>query len=84
MRQHRRRDCPHVLVRVFAARAAKVDRWKGVESELARVEAFMLAREDEARAYAARFERSGNGPQFDGFRSGPDDQPDVGETQPSP
>jgi hypothetical protein len=73
-----------VLVGVFEARAAKSDRRKGVESELARVEAFMLAGEDEARGYAARFERSGNGPQFDGFRSGPDDQPDVGETQPSP
>lgn len=44
----------------------------------------MLAGEDETRSYAARFERSGNRLQFDGFRPGPNDQPDVGDTQPSP
>jgi hypothetical protein len=73
-----------VIVRIFPAGAGKVDGWKAIEAELARVQPLMLAAEDDARRYAARFERSGYGPQFDCFRSGANDQPDVGETQPSP
>jgi hypothetical protein len=84
VRQDRQSDGAHVIVRIFPAGAGKVDGWKAIEAELARVQPLMLTGKNQARRYAARFERSGNGPQLDCFRSGANDQPDVGETQPSP
>ena len=44
----------------------------------------MLPGEDKRRRQAARRERIGDGLQLDGFGPGADDQPDIGETQPSP
>jgi hypothetical protein len=44
----------------------------------------MLIREDDRGRNPMGHERTGNRPQLDGFGPGADDQPDVGETQPSP
>jgi hypothetical protein len=44
----------------------------------------MLAAEDQRRRKASRGKRAGDGRQFYRFGPGADDQPDVGETQPSP
>ena len=44
----------------------------------------VLASEDDRRRNPMGEERTGDGLQFDGFGPGADDQPDVGETQPSP
>jgi hypothetical protein len=44
----------------------------------------MLAGEQQARFEPASHEGARDGRQFDCFGPGADDQPDVGETQPSP
>jgi hypothetical protein len=44
----------------------------------------VLTGEDQRRRQAAPCERVGDGLQLDGFRPGAEDQPDIGETQPSP
>jgi hypothetical protein len=44
----------------------------------------MLTREDDRGRNPMGHERTGNRPHLDGFGPGADDQPDVGETQPSP
>jgi hypothetical protein len=44
----------------------------------------VLPRDNQRRLDPARNERAGEGRQLDRFRPGPDDQPDVPETQPSP
>jgi hypothetical protein len=54
------------------------------QPEILSVELWMLAGEDERRRHASLGEGERNGSQFDRFGPGADDQPDVGETQPSP
>jgi len=44
----------------------------------------MLSGQDQGRPKAMRKQRVGDRFQFDGFWPGPDDQPDIGDTQPSP
>jgi enoyl-CoA hydratase/carnithine racemase len=66
------------LLSVLAPTAASV-----VDLARARVER-MLAREDDRRHNPMGHERAGDRLQLDGFGPGADDQPDVGETQPSP
>jgi hypothetical protein len=73
-----------VLVRIGLARTTEISTRIGVEAVLARIEACVLAREDQARRNAARGQRVGEGRQFDRFRPGADDQPYVRGTQPSP
>jgi hypothetical protein len=73
-----------MFVRIFAARTVEADRREAVEAEVAWLQSNMLARENQRRGHASREQRKRNRPQFDCFRSGADDQPDVGKTQPSP
>ena len=44
----------------------------------------MLSGLDQGRYETMRYERIGDRFEFDSFRPGPNDQPDLGETQPSP
>jgi hypothetical protein len=44
----------------------------------------VLPGQHELRRKPERGQRTGDGLQFDGFRPGADDQPDIGRTQPSP
>lgn len=55
----------------------------GIEAEVTRVER-MLAAEDDQRRQPSLIESSGDGLEFDGFRTGADDQNNFGGTQPSP
>ena len=71
-------------MRVFLARAAEDDPGKVAEAEVGRIESGVLAGQDEARNEAARREGAGNRLELDGFGPGPDDQPDIRGTQPSP
>jgi len=54
------------------------------QAEIARVQPWVLARQDERRLQPALGERVRDGRHLDRFRPGADDQPDVGETQYSP
>jgi hypothetical protein len=83
-RQQRPRDRTHMRVRVFLAGAAERQARKRLEAELAWIEPRMLAGEDQCRCQALRGKRAGNRLELDRFGPGPDDQPDVRETQPSP
>jgi len=71
-------------MRIFLAGAAEDDPGKVAEAEVSRIESGVLAGQDEARNEAARREGAGNRLELDGFGPGPDDQPDVSGTQPSP
>jgi hypothetical protein len=71
-------------VRVLSAGAAKVHARESIEGKLARLEMRVLSGEDQRRCDAARDQRARDGLQFDGFRPGADDQPNVRGTQPSP
>jgi hypothetical protein len=70
-------------VRVFLARAVERDLREVSQPEAIGVEG-LLPGEDDAWREPARGKRVGDRRQFDGFRPGANDQPDVGETQPSP
>ena len=54
------------------------------EPEDFRIEIRMLAGQNEAGREAALNESNGDGSEFDSFRPGADDQPNVRVTQPSP
>jgi hypothetical protein len=54
------------------------------ETKIGGIEIGMLAGEEQARGDAARLQRVRDRGHFDCFGPGADDQPDVGETQPSP
>jgi hypothetical protein len=55
-----------------------------IEPEVGRIERGMLAGQDQCRREAGFGQRVGDGLELDGFGPGPDDQPDVRGTQPSP
>ena len=71
-------------VRVFLAGTAEMHCGICCETEFLGFKPGVLAREHERRRQAAIAQRMGDRRQFDGFRPGPDDQPYVGEMQPSP
>jgi hypothetical protein len=71
-------------MRVVLPRTAEIDPPELVQSELSRIELRMLPGQDDRRRDALRRKRMGDGLQFDGFRSGADDQPYIPGTQPSP
>jgi hypothetical protein len=73
----------NVKLRVFLPGTAETNLAEVSKAERLGVEG-LLSRQHDRRREAARGERMGDGRQFDGFRPGPDDQPDIGETQPSP
>ena len=84
LRKHGGSNHPHMAVRVLFAGAAELHRRIGVEPGFGETERKVLSGEHERRRQAAIAERMGDRRQFDGFRPGPDDQPYVGEMQPSP
>jgi hypothetical protein len=71
-------------MRVFPAGAGQRDARECIEAELARLQTGMLAGEDERRREPMPEKGAGNRCQLYGFGPGADDQPNVGETQPSP
>ena len=73
-----------VAVRIWFARATENDRAETRQPEVDWVETWMLSGQDQGRPKAVRKERVGYRFQFNGFWPGPDDQPDIGDTQPSP
>jgi len=83
-RPQRPRHGADMGMRVFLAGAGEDDPGKVPEAEVGRFESGVLAGQDEARNEAARREGAGNRLELDGFGPGPDDQPDVSGTQPSP
>ena len=85
--QKRQKGAGHRLdmdVRVLVARAIQFDPGEGLQPELVRRQRGMLPGEDQRRDQAVRRKGIGDGFELDGFGPGADDQPDVGETQPSP
>ena len=72
-----------MAVWILLAWTAEAQLWEVAKAERPRIEG-LLSRQHERRGQPARGERVSDGRQFDGFRPGPDDQPDIGETQPSP
>ena len=71
-------------VRVFRARAPEGHALELAEPEVRGIECGVLASEDDCRRDAARREGIGNRLELYGFGPGPNDQPDISETQPSP
>jgi hypothetical protein len=71
-------------VTVLLVRTAKRCACEIAEAQRARIKIRILSREDDQWREAARGERRGDGLQFDGFRPGPDDQPNVRKIQLSP
>jgi hypothetical protein len=70
-------------VRILLARAAEVACAVTGQSEIAGIEQ-LLPGEEKRRMEAAQVQRMSDRCEFDGFRPGPDDQPDFSGTQPSP
>ena len=73
-----------MLVRILAAGAAQPLRSKVAESELFRLQTGVLASQEKSRRQSSGCERVRDGCQLDRFRPGPDDQPNIRETQSSP
>ena len=71
-------------MRIHFAWAAEAHRRIRLKPEFSGTESGMLVGEHEHRRQAALAERMGDGRQLDGFRSGPDDQPYIGEKQSPP
>jgi hypothetical protein len=69
---------------ILAADAAQVDAREAIEAEFGDLQRRVLAGEDDGRLDPVREQRPCDRPELNGFRSGPDDQPDVGKTQVSP
>ena len=84
MRKHGGGNHADVAVRVLFAGAAEVHSRIRSKPEFGGIEREVLIGEHERRRQAAIAERIGDGRQFDGFRSGADDQPYVGEPQSPP
>ena len=84
VRQQRRRHLADVCVRVFLAEAIELEAAVSRQGRSRAIEPVVLAGEDQRRHDPALGERVGDWGQLDGFRPGPDDQPDIRETQPSP
>ena len=55
-----------------------------IEAEFDRIERIVLPGQDERGGKPERGQRASEGLQFDGFRPGADDQPDIGRPQSSP
>jgi hypothetical protein len=83
-RLERTGDPRGMRMRVFLTGAPEIDCLVGVKAVVGEVKAGMLARDDQRRKEPARCQRVSQGSEFDSFRPGADDQPDVGRTQPSP
>ena len=73
-----------MLVGIDYPSAMQADGCVAAELERRRVEARMLAGENQARRQSVRGERLRNRSELDGFGSGADDQPDLRGMQSSP
>lgn len=82
--EHGVRNGLHVSVRIRFAWAAEAHGRISLKPEFGGIESDMLVCEHERRWQTAIAKRVGDGRQLDGFRSGADDQPYIGETQSSP
>lgn len=71
-------------MRVFLARTIQPFCAESAQPEIVEVQRGMLSRQDERRGEPARGQRVRYRRKFDCFRRRADDQPDVGDTQPSP
>jgi hypothetical protein len=84
-RPHERRsDRADVAVGIFFTGTSQSIALQTPEPEGFRIELRVLAGQNEAGREAAFNEGNGNGSEFDSFRSGADDQPNVRVSQPSP
>jgi hypothetical protein len=82
--EHGVRNGLDVSVRIRFAWAAEAHRRIRLKPEFGGTESGVLIGEHERRRQTAIAERMGDGRQLDGFRSGADDQPYIGETQSPP
>jgi hypothetical protein len=73
-----------MAVRIRLARAIQTFHWKDRETEFSKLKIWVLTSEQERRPAATSSQRMCNRGHFDGFRSGANHQPDIGETQYSP
>ncbi len=83
LRRQRSADIAHMSMRIRKSRAIQLDALVPPQAEVRSLQR-LLAGENKRRRKAALRERVRNGQKLDGFRPGSDDQPDIGETQPSP
>ena len=82
--KYRGGDQLHMAMRVFVSSTAEVHCRICLNPEFLRIESRVLTCKHERWRQAAIAQRMGEGGQLNGLRPGPDDQPYVGETQPSP
>jgi hypothetical protein len=82
-REQRGRDRADVGVRIFLAGAIERLGRQAIKAEFMGVQG-VLAGENEYGFDPVRGQRTGDGSEFYCFGPGADDQPDIGETQPSP
>jgi hypothetical protein len=82
-RCHLRRNRVNVRARIRLPRTFKRKALVAVQTMRAQVQ-LVLARENQARKISVLGQRMCKRREFDGFRSGADDQPYVGRMQPSP
>ena len=66
------------------ARAIELEPRESVQPVIGRIEAWMLAGEDDQAIEPALVERGGDWRELDGFGPGADDEPDFSVRQPSP
>ena len=84
LRQDRRCDALDVQVRVLCSGTVQPGRLKSAQAVVCRLEADMLAGEDQAGAEIASGECPGDGGELDRFGPGADDEPDICWKQTSP
>jgi len=83
-RTHAVRHLANVVVRVLFSGAIQLNELEVPQAEVVEAEPWVLTREDERRPTAKSSQRMRNRGHLDGFRSGANHQPDIGETQYSP
>ena len=77
-------DMLDMPMRLNLARRTQVEGWKAVEPATCEIERRMLSGQDYRGRDSPPGKRFGDWPQFDGFRAGSNDQPNVRAVQPSP
>ena len=80
----RTRHRGHMLMRVSGTLAIQADAHKAGEAEIGRLQSRVLTGPDQRWRQPLRGKRVSNWFKFDGFGPGPNDQANVGGTQPSP
>ena len=83
-RTHAVSHLANVVVRVLFSGTIQLNEVEAAQAEIVEAERRVLTREDERRPTAKSSQRMRNRGHLDGFRSGANHQPDIGETQYSP